>query len=47
MVTNDPIYVPRDADDAVIETYRLRLETELKDVTRRAYAAVGREDSHG
>ena len=47
MVTNDPIYVPRDADDAAVEAYRVRLEAELKDVTRRAYAAVGREDSHG
>ena len=47
MVTNDPIYVPRDADDAMIEQYRQRVEAELKDVTRRAYAAVGREDSHG
>ena len=47
MVTNDPIYVPRDADDATVEAYRVRLEAELKDVTRRAYAAVGREDSHG
>jgi lysophospholipid acyltransferase (LPLAT)-like uncharacterized protein len=47
MVTNPPIYVPPDADDALIESYRQRLEVELKDVTRRAYAAVGREDSHG
>jgi lysophospholipid acyltransferase (LPLAT)-like uncharacterized protein len=47
MVTTDPIHVPRDADDAALEVYRQRLETALKDVTRRAYAAVGREDSHG
>jgi lysophospholipid acyltransferase (LPLAT)-like uncharacterized protein len=47
MVTTDPIHVPADADDAAIETYRVRLEAALKDVTRRAYAAVGREDSHG
>ena len=47
MVTTDPIRVPRDADDAAIETYRVQLEAALKDVTRRAYAAVGREDSHG
>ena len=47
MVTNDPIYVPRDADDAAVEAYRVRLQAELKDVTRRAYAAVGREDSQG
>jgi lysophospholipid acyltransferase (LPLAT)-like uncharacterized protein len=47
MVAGNPIYVPREADDAMIEAYRVRLEAELKDVTRRAYAAVGREDSHG
>jgi lysophospholipid acyltransferase (LPLAT)-like uncharacterized protein len=47
MVTNDPIYVPSDADDATVEAYRVRLETELGELTRRAYAAVGREDSHG
>ena len=45
-VLGDPIYVPADADDAAVETYRVRLESELKDATRRAYAAVGREDSH-
>jgi lysophospholipid acyltransferase (LPLAT)-like uncharacterized protein len=47
MVTTDPIHVPAEADDAAIEIYRVRLEAALKDVTRRAYAAVGREDSHG
>jgi lysophospholipid acyltransferase (LPLAT)-like uncharacterized protein len=47
MVTTDPIHVPADADDAAIEVYRVRLEAALKDVTRRAYAIVGREDSHG
>jgi lysophospholipid acyltransferase (LPLAT)-like uncharacterized protein len=47
MVTTDPIFVPRDADDAAMETYRLRLQDALTDVTRRAYAMVGREDSHG
>ena len=47
MVTADPIHVPRDADDAAIEIYRLQLQAALQDVTRRAYAAVGREDSHG
>lgn len=46
-VINDPIYVPRDADDAAVEAYRAGLEMALKDATRRAYAAVGREDSHG
>ena len=47
MVTADPIHVPRDADDVAIEIYRQRLQAALQDVTRRAYAAVGREDSHG
>ena len=47
MVTTDPISVPADADDAALEIYRVQLEAALKDVTRRAYAAVGREDSHG
>jgi lysophospholipid acyltransferase (LPLAT)-like uncharacterized protein len=47
VVTNDPIFVPPDADDATVEAYRVRLETELGELTRRAYAAVGREDSHG
>ena len=47
MATSDPIYVPRDADDAAIEVYRLRLENELKAVTRRAYAATGIEARDG
>jgi lysophospholipid acyltransferase (LPLAT)-like uncharacterized protein len=47
MVAGDPIYVPQDANDDDVERFRLQLEVALKDVTRRAYAAVGREDSHG
>lgn len=47
MVAGDPIHVPSDASDEDIERYRQQLEAGLKDVTRRAYAAVGREDSHG
>jgi lysophospholipid acyltransferase (LPLAT)-like uncharacterized protein len=46
-VLGDPIYVPGDADDATIEAYRVRLETDLKAATKRAYATVDREDSHG
>lgn len=46
MVAGDPIYVPRDASDDDVENFRQQLEASLKDVTRRAYAAVGREDSH-
>lgn len=37
-----PIYVPADADDAVIEQKRLELENELNRVTERAYQRVGR-----
>jgi lysophospholipid acyltransferase (LPLAT)-like uncharacterized protein len=47
MVAGDPIYVPRDATDEDIERFRQQLETDLRDVTRRAYATVGREDDHG
>ena len=47
MVAGDPIYVPRDASDEDVERFRQQLKAGLKDVTRRAYAAVGREDSHG
>jgi lysophospholipid acyltransferase (LPLAT)-like uncharacterized protein len=47
MATTDPIYVPGDADDATVEIYRQRVQAALEDVTRRAYAAVGREDLHG
>lgn len=42
MVTGDQIHVPPDADAAVMETLRERLESALNDATRRAYAAVGR-----
>jgi lysophospholipid acyltransferase (LPLAT)-like uncharacterized protein len=46
-VLSDPIYVPADADDATVEACRVRLESDLKAATKRAYAAVDREDSHG
>ena len=46
-VLSDPIYVPADADDAMVEACRVRLESDLKAATKRAYAAVDREDSHG
>jgi lysophospholipid acyltransferase (LPLAT)-like uncharacterized protein len=45
-VLSDPIYVPADADDAMVEACRVRLESDLKAATKRAYAAVDREDSH-
>jgi hypothetical protein len=47
MAMIDPIHVPADADADAVETCRVRLEAALNDATRRAYAAVGREDSHG
>lgn len=55
LVGGDIIRVPPDADAAMMETLRAQLEATLNDVTRRAYAAVGRpgedgcpgEDDHG
>lgn len=43
------VHVPRDADAVTMETLRLQLEATLNDVTRRAYAIVGRPDegNHG
>jgi len=37
-----PIYVPADADDALVEQKRRELEDELNRVTERAYQRVGR-----
>lgn len=37
MVTGDPIYVPRDADDAALEAARRLVESELNGATTRAY----------
>jgi lysophospholipid acyltransferase (LPLAT)-like uncharacterized protein len=36
----DPIYVPRDADKAMLETYRQQVESELNKATARAYEMV-------
>ncbi|MDR3467525.1 MAG: lysophospholipid acyltransferase family protein [Xanthobacteraceae bacterium] len=43
------VKVPPDADAATMETLRLQLEGNLNEVTRRAYAIVGRPDegNHG
>jgi len=42
------IYVPPDADGAVMEALRLELEQLLNEATRRAYAHLGRsEEDHG
>jgi lysophospholipid acyltransferase (LPLAT)-like uncharacterized protein len=48
IVVGEPIAVPADADEAAIETARLRLEDQLNGVTRRAYALVdrGRQGQH-
>lgn len=40
-VGGEPIHVPRDADDAMIEELRRKLESELNAVTARAYEMVG------
>ena len=36
----EPIYVPRDADKAALETYRQQVESELNKATARAYEMV-------
>jgi lysophospholipid acyltransferase (LPLAT)-like uncharacterized protein len=45
MVLGEPIYVAPDSDDTVMEMHRLKLEAAMDDVTRRAYAMVGRPDA--
>jgi lysophospholipid acyltransferase (LPLAT)-like uncharacterized protein len=47
LVGGEPIEVPANADQAVMETLRLRLEATLNDATRRAYIAVGRPEEAG
>jgi lysophospholipid acyltransferase (LPLAT)-like uncharacterized protein len=47
LVGGEPIEVPADADQAAMETLRLRLEATLNDATRRAYIAVGRPEEAG
>jgi lysophospholipid acyltransferase (LPLAT)-like uncharacterized protein len=49
LVGGDIIMVPRDADAETMETLRARLEATLNEVTRRAYAQVGRPEQadHG
>jgi lysophospholipid acyltransferase (LPLAT)-like uncharacterized protein len=39
------VHVPRDADDAAMEALRVKLQDNLNDATRRAYAMIGREDA--
>ena len=49
MVGLEEIVVPADADAETMEKLRARLESHLNEVTRRAYAQVGRpeEAAHG
>jgi lysophospholipid acyltransferase (LPLAT)-like uncharacterized protein len=44
LVGGEVIVVPSDADAAMMETLRVRLEATLNDATRRAYAKLGRPD---
>jgi lysophospholipid acyltransferase (LPLAT)-like uncharacterized protein len=44
LVGGEVIIVPADADSIAMETLRQQLEATLNDVTRRAYAQVGRSD---
>jgi lysophospholipid acyltransferase (LPLAT)-like uncharacterized protein len=48
IAAGDLVRVPPDANNTVMESLRAQLETNLNDVTRRAYALVGRpgEDGH-
>lgn len=41
IIWKEPIFVPADADDALMETLRLELENRLNDATREADEAVG------
>lgn len=44
IMIGEVISVPRDADDRAMEAYRVQLEATLNDLTRRAYAHVGRPE---
>jgi hypothetical protein len=46
IVASDPVMVPPDADDALMEQCRAMLERRLSQVTDRAYAIVDRKDRH-
>lgn len=45
VVASEAIYVPRDADDAALETARQRVESELNRATARAYAIADAKGS--
>jgi lysophospholipid acyltransferase (LPLAT)-like uncharacterized protein len=44
IMAGELIRVPGDADSETMEVLRQQLETQLNEITRRAYAAVGRSD---
>jgi lysophospholipid acyltransferase (LPLAT)-like uncharacterized protein len=44
LVASEPIYVPREADDAALEAARRKVESELNRVTARAYAIADRKE---
>ena len=46
IVSSDPVMVPPDADDAMMEQCRAVLERRLSQVTDRAYEIVDRKDHH-
>ena len=45
IVHGEAIHVPPDADDAMIETLRIRLSSELDRVNKRAYELCGKHDA--
>jgi lysophospholipid acyltransferase (LPLAT)-like uncharacterized protein len=46
IVVGEPVSVPSDADEAMLEECRVAVERRLKQVTARAYAIVDRKDRH-
>ena len=46
-VRGEPIYVPRDADDASLEAARRAVEDSLNAITSRAYAIIGKRADGG
>jgi lysophospholipid acyltransferase (LPLAT)-like uncharacterized protein len=45
LLAGEKMHVPADADDAAMEILRAKLQDNLNDATRRAYAMIGREDA--
>jgi hypothetical protein len=43
----EEIFVPADADSETMEKLRAKLESNLNEATRRAYAQVGRPEQAG